>query len=58
MPKRKRRGRSGRGKRQPGGVASKEELKAAFEEAWSKCGHPRVNPKCWRRILKQAWSDV
>ena len=57
MPKGKRRGKS-KHRRKPGGVVSREELQAAFEEAWDKCGHPRENPKCWRRILKKAWADV
>ena len=45
-------------RKKAGGVVSREELREAFSEAWEKCGHPRENPKCWSRILKQAWADV
>lgn len=42
----------------PEGVVSKGELREAFREAWEKCGHPKKNRSCWRRILRQAWADV
>jgi len=49
---------SRRRERKPEGVASRSELREAFREAWEKCGHPKKNRRCWRRILRQAWSDV
>ncbi len=57
----RRRGKHSRPKRRhhkPEGVVSKSELSEAFHMAWEKCGHPRRNKRCWRRILKQAWADV
>ncbi len=56
----RRRNHSGRKRRQrrPEGVVSRGELREAFREAWARCGHPKRNRRCWRRILKAAWADV
>ena len=53
------RGRRVKGeRRKPEGVAGRSELREAFHEAWRRCGHPRKNKRCWKMILRRAWSDV
>ncbi|MEB2836036.1 MAG: TRAPP III-specific subunit 85 family protein [Desulfurococcales archaeon] len=54
----RRRGKHPKRRRRPEGVVSKSELSEAFHMAWEKCGHPRRNKRCWRRILRAAWADV